>query len=558
MPRHTRIIGLSLAAVALSLSVEPLAAETSRPDAMLPIETPLTSPNSGSVTLALPQADPAVRSFYQARLDSPVWHDGDRWLPTAAGLLAVMAQADAHGLDPNHYLPQSPADTLAAPPSDALDVTLTEALLHYVRDVSSGRIPPKERPDHRYPHGEPPEDATAALQLAEVLASPDPVTALAAVQPSDPAYGRLKALLADLRRQRDASGGWMPIPDGPSVREGDADPRLSLVQTSLMLHGDLDAVTVRDRPEPPAYDAILMEAVKRFQARHGLTVDGILGRDTVRTLNVPIDDRIRQVMATMERLRWDPPPPTTGKFIEVNVPDYRLIGYDNGSPALTMTVVVGTEKNRTPLFTDYMDNVVLNPTWTVPLSIARNELLPKLRNDPGYTVGQNMDIFAGWSHDAPVIDPWAVDWHAISANRLSYRFVERAGPGNALGLMRFSLNNDFAIYLHDTPSKSLFNRPHRAFSHGCVRLEDYDALLGFVAGPVADRARQHLATGRTMTIRLPDSVPVRMIYHTAWVDEAGRPQFRRDVYGLDPEVVQRMREGGRKLIALKPQEIGTR
>lgn len=558
MSRHIRIIRLGLVAAALALPVGPLAAETTRPDAVVAVETPLTSPNAGAVSLALPQADPAVRSFYQARLDSPVWHDGSQWVPAAGGLLAVMAQAGDHGLDPAHYLPRPPADILAGPPSDALDVTLTEALLHYVRDVSSGRIPPKQRPDHRYPHGEPPEEATAALTLARVLAAPDPAAALAAVQPGDPAYARLKGLLAELRLQRDATGGWPVVPDGPSVREGERDPRLSQVQTSLMLQGDLDATAVENRLRPEVYDRLLVEAVKRFQARHGITVDGILGRDTVRTLNVPIDDRIRQVVATMERLRWDPPPPATGKFIEVNVPDYTLVGYDNGTPALTMTVVVGTDENRTPLFTDYMDNVVLNPTWTVPLSIARNELLPKLRRDPGYTQGRNMDIFAGWSHESPRIDPWAVDWHSISANRLSYRFVERAGPGNALGLVRFSLNNDFAIYLHDTPSKSLFNRPHRAFSHGCVRVGDYDALLGFVAGPVAERARQQLATGRTMTIRLPENVPVRMVYHTASVDEAGRAQFRRDVYDLDAEVVQRMREGGRKLIALKPQEIGAR
>ncbi|MCA1941537.1 MAG: L,D-transpeptidase family protein, partial [Caenispirillum bisanense] len=344
------------------------------------------------------------------------------------------------------------------------------------------------------------------------------------------------------------------VPAGPSVREGESDPRLPLVQASLVLHGDLDPAQAQR--SPTVHEGALVAALKRFQARHGITVDGILGADTVKTLNTSLDERITQVVANLERLRWDPPLPRTGKAIEVNVPEYRLTAYEDGAPALDMRVVVGTEENRTPLFTDYMDDVVLNPTWTVPYSIAREEILPKLRADPAYTIGQNMDIYASWNQSAPVVDPWSVDWWAVNGRNMSYRFVERAGPGNALGRVRFSLNNDFAIYLHDTPAKSKFDRPHRAYSHGCVRVGDYDALLGFVAGDQAERLRGLLDTGRTMTMKLPRNVDVRIVYHSAWVDELGTAHFRRDVYGLDPEVAQRLREGSRGLIALKRQDVG--
>lgn len=559
MPLSTSLPTVSLAAVLAVLAVAPpVAADTTAAQTAAPagpaVETPLVSPNPGVVSLALTGVDPALRAFYSARLDAPVWHSGETWVTEAAPLLTVLAGAADHGLDPADYLPLPPAAVLAAAPSDHFDVALTDALLRYVADVTGGRIPPESRPGHRYPHGVPQREAAAAGLLAQALAAPDPAAALAALQPADPSYGRLKALLADLRQQKAATGGWPAVPAGPSVREGDGDPRLALMQASLVLHGDLDPAQAQR--SPTVHEGPLVAALKRFQARHGITVDGILGADTVKTLNTSLDERITQVVANLERLRWDPPLPRSGKVIEVNVPEYRLTAYQDGAPALDMKVVVGTEENRTPLFTDYMDDVVLNPTWTVPYSIAREEILPKLRADPAYTIGQNMDIFAGWSHSAPVVDPWSVDWSAVNGRNMPYRFVERAGPGNALGRVRFSLNNDFAIYLHDTPAKSKFDRPHRAYSHGCVRVGDYDALLGFVAGDQADRLRGLLDTGRTMTMKLPRNVDVRIVYHSAWVDELGTPHFRRDVYGFDPEVAQRLREGGRGLIALKRQDVG--
>lgn len=556
MPLSSPLQRIVLAAVVAVLAPLPAAAETGDAGTAAAVDTPLVTPNTGVVSLALTAADPTVAGFYAGRLDAPVWHSGTDWVPAAEGMLEVLSRAAEHGLVASDYLSQPPAAILAGAPTDAVDVALTDAALRYVRDVTAGRIPPKDRPNHRYPHGVPERETAAAAVLTQVLAAPDPAAALAEVQPADPAYGRLKALLADLRERQASTGGWPHVPDGPTLREGEGagDPRLMLLQASLVLHGDLDPVHAE--AEPTLYDATLTTALKRFQARHGITVDGVLGPDTLRTLNKPISDRITQTVANLERLRWDPAPPEYGKYIEVNVPDYTLTAYRNGLPQLAMKVVVGTDDNRTPLFTDWMDDVVLNPTWTVPRSIAAEEILPQLRADPGYTARENMDIHASWSHSAPRVDPWSVDWWAISGRQMPYMFVERAGPGNALGLVRFSLNNGFAIYMHDTPAKSLFSRPHRAFSHGCIRVEDYDRLLGFVAGDEADRFRSVLDRGRTTTMKLPENVDVRILYHSAWVDDLGTPHFRRDVYGLDPEVAQRMREGSRELIAFKPQDVG--
>ncbi|WP_404378966.1 murein L,D-transpeptidase [Caenispirillum salinarum] len=514
--------------------------------------SPLLAPDRPTVAPALTDAHDAVRTFYAQRLDAPVWHDASGWTPAADAALKLLQDAHRHGLRPADYLPAEGAALIQAPPTDRADVALTRGVLHYLRDVTGGRIPAAQRPGHRYPHGMPDAPQAAAALLVEALAAPDTAAALAGMMPDHPQYPRLVRALADLRQLRDATGGWPHVPAGQTLREGDVDHRVPLLRAALVLHGDLDPAAASTGET--LYDATLAGAVERFQRRHGIAVDGVLGPDTLRTLNVPVGQRIDQIIANLERLRWDPAPPVTGKFVEVNVPDYTLTAYDNGEPALSMKVVVGTEKNKTPLFTDYMDDVVLNPTWTVPRSIAAEEILPQLRADPGYVFGENMQVYSSWSRSAGVVDPFEVDWWAVNGRTMPYRFVERSGPGNALGVVRFSLNNDFAIYMHDTPAKRLFSRPHRSFSHGCIRVEDYDRLLQFVAGPAYESIRAKLDTGRTMTIQLPEPVDVRVTYRTVWRDDTGRLHVRRDVYGNDTEVLQRLQEEGRQLIALKPQD----
>jgi murein L,D-transpeptidase YcbB/YkuD len=514
--------------------------------------SPLLAPDRPTVAPALVESQEAVRSFYAQRLDAPVWHDGDRWSPAASAALALLKTSERHGLRPSDYLPAEGDALVQAPPTDRADVALTRGVLHYLRDVTGGRIPATQRPGHEYPHGVPNPPKAAAALLSQALEAPDTGAALADMMPADPQYPRLMNALADLRLLRDATGGWPHVPKGPSLREGDIDHRVPLLRASLVMHGDLaptDAVVGET-----LYDATLVAAVSRFQQRHGISVDGVLGPDTLRTLNVPVGQRIEQIVANLERLRWDPAPPLVGKFIEVNVANYGLTAYENGAPALSMRVVVGTKKHKTPLFTDYMDDVVLNPTWTVPRSIAANEILPKMRADPGYVFGQDMQVHASWKWKAPVLDPFEVDWWNVEGRSMPYRFVQRAGPGNALGLVRFSLNNDFAIYMHDTPSKSLFSRPHRSYSHGCMRVENYDLLLRFVAGSAYDGMRRRLDKGDTVSIPLPEPVDVRVSYRTVWREDDGSLHVRRDVYDNDAEVLQRLQEEGRKLIALKPQE----
>lgn len=544
------------AAVALLAALPTLPALAEAPaDTAVPGISAIAPLVPDAVSQAAAEADPAVRAFYAMRSDAPVWHDGEAWQPIAAAALAVLEDAYAHGLDPADYLPPMAEALLDARPTAHADVDLTAGVLRYLRDVAGGRIPPRDRPGHRYPHGLPDQPRAAAELLGDVLATPAPGAALAAVQPDHPQYARLKDTLAELRTRKAATGGWPRVPAGRSIRPGELDPRVPLVRASLMLHGDLmPEPGPRDAANETRHDPALVAALERFQERHGITVDGIVGPDTLKTMNVSIDERMTQIVANLERLRWDPAPPAVGKAVEVNLPDYRLTAYQDGLPVLTSRVVVGSRDNETPLFTDFMDNVVLNPTWTVPRSIAAEEILPQLRADPAYVFGRNMEVFASWSRSAPTVDPFEVDWWQVEGRSMPYRFVQSAGPHNALGQVRFSLNNDFAIYMHDTPSKSLFSRPHRAFSHGCVRVQEWDHLLRFVAGDRYDAMRGRLDSGRTMTVRLPEPVDARVVYHTAWVADDGTLNVRRDTYGNDTQVLQRLQEEGRQLIALKPQD----
>lgn len=539
-----------VAAALFTLVPQPVLAEA---DPYTPAPAAPETPATDAFTLPGQDMHAAVRAFYETRAHAPVWHDGTAWLPLAATALKVVQGAAAHGLQPADYLPPASDSLLAAPPTDGAEVALTTAVLKYLRDVTGGRIPPADRPGHRYPHGLPDTPKAAASHLGEALAAPDPGAALAAVRPDHPQYGRLMDLLADLRQERSALGSRPRIAEGPSIRPGESDPRVPDIRAALVRHGDLSPMVAAWALDETTFDPVVEAALRDFQERHGITVDGIVGPDTLKSLNAPLDRRIDQVIANLERLRWDPAPPAFGKFVEVNVPDYRLTAYEDGEPVLTSRVVVGTTKNKTPLFTDYMDDVVLNPTWTVPRSIAAEEILPQLRANPGYVYGRDMEIRASWSHSAPRVDPYAVDWWSVNGRSMPYMFVQQSGPGNALGRVRFSLNNDFAIYMHDTPSKSLFGRPHRAFSHGCMRVQDVDGLLAFVAGADYSSIQRRLASGRTMTVRLPQPVDARVVYHTVWVDDAGTVNVRRDVYGNDEDVLQRLQEEGRQLIALEPQ-----
>jgi murein L,D-transpeptidase YcbB/YkuD len=276
--------------------------------------------------------------------------------------------------------------------------------------------------------------------------------------------------------------------------------------------------------------------VRRFQKRQGLEPDGVVGARSLKALNRSVDERIAQVTANMERWRWLPRD-LGERYLLVNTASFELIFVERARIRLSMAVAVGREKRRTPLFSSELRGIVLNPDWTVPPTILREDYIPKLRRDRGWLAAEGFELRAGWTPDAPVMDPEAVDWAHVSARDFPYRIVQRPGPLNALGKVKFVLPNRHDVYLHDTPHHEIFTSAERAFSSGCVRLAAPELLVGELLTelPGWDMARvqEIWARGKTTYLPLKRRLPVHFVYFTAIGQEGGGVDFRSDLYGRD-------------------------
>lgn len=329
-----------------------------------------------------------------------------------------------------------------------------------------------------------------------------------------------------------AQGGWPRIVAGPRLKLGSLEPRVAVLRQRLERSGDLQ--DDRHVPETTRFDTALQAGVKHFQARHGLTADGIVGRQTMEALDVSAEERLRQLRANLSRASTAPPN-SSGRAIVVNIPEYHLRAYNNGRPVLGMRVVVGTEYNPTPAFNDTMTFLVFRPYWNIPESIALEEMMPQLRRDPRALKKKGIEAYAGEGEKARTVDLESIDVDQFATS--GYRLRQRPGPQNALGSVKFMLPNSHNIYIHDTPADGLFNATDRNFSHGCVRVENPIGLAEFAlqGKPEWNRAaiRAAMADGDSRTVSLPHPVPVHIVYRTAWTSDDGTVQFRDDVYGLD-------------------------
>lgn len=482
--------------------------------------------------------------FYALRGNEPVWRAGGGWSAKARAAIAVLEAADEEGLRPQDYL--APAVTADANADAARgDVLLTAGLLRYIGDVRAGRtIPSAVNPKNAvYP-----VRGDAAAILEDGLAASDFAAWLESLPPDDARYRNLRAALADSRAIA-AEGPWPRLPDGPTLRQGDRGPAVAVLRAQLIRLGDLTPFgpgASQDAAESQEFDAALDFAVRRFQSRHGLAVDGAVGRNTRAALATTPKKRVETITVSLERMRWFPIP-EDGRYIVVNSAGFELDAFEDGKLAAEMPVIVGKAKDPTPLFADIITEVTFLPTWTVPKSITREEILPQVRKDPDYFAARNMKVYSGWGDDSCEIDPREVDWQKVSPRTMEHRVVQQPGGANALGRVRFTLENDFGIFMHDTPAKRLFDRDTRAFSHGCVRVGDAPALAAFVLEgdpewtPEAIEAA--IAGEETITVPVPRPVPVEMTYLTAWVDESGIVQFRNDIYNRDPALARALSGG---------------
>jgi murein L,D-transpeptidase YcbB/YkuD len=411
-----------------------------------------------------------------------------------------------------------------------LDLMLTDSFFQYTRKMGRGQLDSSlADPGWHIPQ---PEIKPAVL-LEKIVQSGHFDDAVGALLPGHTDYRKLRAALiryTDIRK----SGGWPELqPGGRKLEPGDASEDIQKLRRQLWMVGDL----AQDDVPGYVYDAALERAVIRFQQRHGLPGDGIIGKRTRAALAVPVDQRIEQIRLNLERWRWLPRD-LGPRYITVNTAAFELQVHDQDTVPLSMRVIVGRKRHPTPVFTEKMSYLIVNPYWHVPTRVAIRDLIPKQLSDPGFFQSRNIRVLSGWQPGAVEVDPDQVDWQAyLNGRYFPYKLRQDPGPGNALGRIKFMLPNRFSIYLHDTPGRHLFNKPVRTFSAGCVRVEKPMALANWVLGlkqPSAQALLEALiAEEEKWTIPVPDPIPVYMLYQTAWVDEGGNLQFRNDIYGHD-------------------------
>lgn len=507
--------------------------------------------------------------YYLARGYAPVWIDAQGLSNSARQLLDLLRSADEHGLCPEDYHLSriEPLVGLAEDcrrygmPFDAgymarLDLLLTDAFILYAGHHVEGRVDPDEV--HEGWRARPRK--VDLLRLLDYALSADRL--LPVLADLAPPHAGYRLLCAELERYRtlSAHGGWPLVPAGPTLRAGDVDSRLPLLRQRLLISGDL---STGERPalNPQLFDKEFAAAVSRFQKRHGLTADGVLGPKTLATLNVPVEARIRQLELNLERWRWLPKN-LGSRYIMVNSADFQLTVMEADLRVLSMPVVVGTAYRKTPVFSASMNHLIFAPYWTVPPTILREDKLPKIKADPGYVERQHFEIVRGTEENPTILDTSTISWKSVTATTFPGMLRQKPGPWNPLGRVKFMFPNTFDVYLHDTPDKHLFGRDARTFSSGCIRIQrPVDLAVYLLEGQGWSRERVQAAMARSEPLRvnLARPLPVHVLYWTAWLDEEGVLQFRDDIYlrDLDLDVAlnrrrvqpERQPQSGRPLTA---------
>ncbi len=410
-----------------------------------------------------------------------------------------------------------------------LEVNFTRAFI-YLADMNlKGYVLPSELEKYEWYHPVREADLSTVLEFA--IMKNDIREGLESVLPKRKDYWQLVSFLGKYEKIKQ-NGGWKLLSDSiMGIEIGaisdlvlDLKERLEITESYQTNNGNL-------------YDDELVEVISNYQRNNGLEIDGEIGKSTLRALNIPVEKRIAQLKINIERYKWLPEE-RGRRHIWVNIPEYMLRIYEDGKEVKEHVVVVGSKSNKTPFFSSRLTNLVINPYWNVPYSIASKEIIPKLQNGSSYLTKQRFDVINTTQVIGTVEDSAkGIDWTNTSEVKNQFRFRQKPGPGNALGRIKFNLPNDWSIYLHDTPSKRYFSRAYRAVSHGCIRVHD---PVGLAASIIRDdfsynkeQIEGRIRSGQNQRYNIDEELPIHLVYMTAWVDDSGTLQFRDDIYGKD-------------------------
>lgn len=485
-----------------------------------------------------------LAAFYAARSYAPIWTtgaDADR----RAAFFAALDGAGAHGLPVDHYDAAGLRARFASIRSERerglLEADMSRTWADYAHDVSNGVLEPKKIDPGLV--REIPRRDTAEL-IAGFAAAEVPARFLRDLAPSAPQYAQLMRARLDLAAQM-TQGGWGATVPAKVLRPGEGGAAV------IALRDRLQAMGYLGRSASPRYDAALQKAVQQYQLDLGLKSDGVAGEATLAEINRSPEERMRSILVAMERLRWMNGIDLGARHIWVNITDFSARIVDHGKTTFETVTVVGQNQadRRTPEFSDEMEMMVINPSWSVPRSITVKEYLPMMQRNPNAAAHINLVDSRGRT-----VPRSAVNFAAYTDKTFPFAMKQPPSDGNALGLVKFLFPNKYNIYLHDTPSKSLFSKDVRAFSHGCVRVgKPFELAYALLAPQAADPEayfQQILATGQETTVRLETPVPVHLVYFTAWPTASGRMEYRADVYGRDAALFAALEKAGVELPVL--------
>lgn len=495
-----------------------------------------------------------IPALYAARDFRPAWSDPRR----VEALRAALRTVELHGLEPADYRAaalERAAEALrsgaAGTPEEQarLDIAFTDSLAQLLTHLRHGKTDPlRFYADWKIA----PEDEVPDLdaELAATLQTGDIQAAVTRAIPTYPAYQRLVKALADYRALQ-AGAGWPTVTPGDTIRPGESSPRIREVRARLRASGEFHG-----NLKSEVYDAELAEAVKRFQANHGLAADGALGKKTIAALNVSIGERVDQIRVNLERMRWALHA-LRGTYVVVDIAGYDVTFVRDDKVAWKARAQVGQPLRKTPVLRSRFTDIVLNPNWTVPPTVIDQDIIPAARKDPEIVYRKGLKIY---DKERNELDPYAVDWGLYNGKNFPYRLRQDPGEANSLGRIKFNFPNRHAVYMHDTPKKAYFERTERAFSSGCIRVEKplelAELLLDDPQRWTQAQVSEAIGQGKTRTLLLKKPVPVLVLYATVDVDEQGRVRFKPDIYDKDRLVLEELRKPSKSYGTIRAARSG--
>jgi len=479
-----------------------------------------------------------VKTFYRERKFELAWYKNNEMVPQAEKMLDVIRKASEEGLNSADYLIidfEKLYAELKASKKDfeqfsvvqkEIDVALTATYFIWASDYYRGVVVPNENKEIEWDVKR--NRIKLDLALMTVLGERESQYSYANFSPLHPEYTRLKTALASYRKIQEA-GIWPIVQAAPKLKKGMQSPVIPALAKRMGVNIENGSVV---------YSEELFNAVKQFQTDQGLKPDGALGAETTRIMNITLKDRIKQIILNMERWRWLPVS-FESDYLLVNIPEFKLYVFEKGKSKISMNVIVGKALNSTPVFSDKMEYIVLSPYWNVPFSIIKEDLAPKLASNSSYLDRLDMEIITAGGER---VSPSSINWNNLSEDNWNYTLRRRPGPKNDLGDVKFIFPNSNDIYLHDTPHDKLFSQSKRGFSHGCIRVEKPIDLAVYLLRNLGTWDREKIlstiAERKEKQIKLKATLPVYLVYFTAFTDESGKVHFREDIYGHDKTLAE--------------------